>query len=267
MRKRLKRLFSLPAIPSWIIIIWKVLERLDTMTFILEQSAPIWKFLSSPLGTWVVLLIGFGILIYIVVRPEKKHVIPGGISAPSMAETINKKQPETHPSWLTKIYESDKANLESLLMVQKVSVSCQSDPMAGGHITFAFDVFNASVMTVKVASVNGYILFQGNNFYDKPDPLTSRTIPHAVMNTVRIRQRILPEVAKTIDDGVHAIDGIVVSFDFRNVSILIEEDTSIGMGASCILNIAEVMEFRVKESSMRGHHFHQWERIGLTHND
>ena len=73
MEKRLKRLYSLPSIPSWILIVWKVVDRLDTMNFIMEQLNPILKFLSSDLGTILVLLVGFGILIYVVVRPEKKR--------------------------------------------------------------------------------------------------------------------------------------------------------------------------------------------------
>ena len=72
MVQRLKRLYSPAAIPSWIIILWKITEALDTMSSIVDWISPVWKFLSSPTGTIVLLAIGFGILIYLVVKPEKK---------------------------------------------------------------------------------------------------------------------------------------------------------------------------------------------------
>jgi len=175
---------------------------------------------------------------------------------------VGKNQLETHPSWLTNIYENDKVNLKALLIVQRETISCECDPVMGGQIDFMFDVFNASVISVKVASViDGYIVFQGRKFHDKPDPLTSHIISHGEKSTVTIRQRILPEVAKAIDNSARNVDSDILCFDFRGVPILIEEDTVIGKGASCPLNIAETMKFRVKESSMKGHHFYQWERI------
>lgn len=181
-------------------------------------------------------------------------------SAPSTAGTINEKQPETYLSWLTAVYESDKVNLKTLLKVQNVSISDQSSPTMGGYIEFIFDVFNASIMAVKVASeIDGYIVFQGIAFYDKPEPVSPYSIPHAEMSRIMIRQRILPEVAKVIDDGANTEDGITISFNFRNVRILIEEDIAIGKGASSILKIPEVVECHVKESSQRGHPYHRWE--------
>ncbi len=41
------------------------------MTSTFDWINPVWQFLSSPIGTIVLLLAGFGILIYLVVRPEK----------------------------------------------------------------------------------------------------------------------------------------------------------------------------------------------------
>ena len=85
MRQRLKRLYSPRAIPSWIIILWKIAETGDTMSSIIDWLSPAWQFLSSPVGTIVLLLIGFGILIYVVVKPEKKQtkmateLLPQGI--------------------------------------------------------------------------------------------------------------------------------------------------------------------------------------------
>ena len=46
------------------------------MTAIFNWINPVWNFLSSPIGTAVLLLIGFGILIYLVVKPEKKPRVP-----------------------------------------------------------------------------------------------------------------------------------------------------------------------------------------------
>ena len=43
------------------------------MSSIIDWLSPAWQFLSSPVGTIVLLLIGFGILIYLVVKPEKKR--------------------------------------------------------------------------------------------------------------------------------------------------------------------------------------------------
>lgn len=75
MRKRINRLRSKPAIIGWgsfAVFIWKILENLDTLKGVVENMNAVWNFLSTPIGMLVLLLVGFVILGYLVLRPEKK---------------------------------------------------------------------------------------------------------------------------------------------------------------------------------------------------
>ena len=70
-RLRLKQLYSPPGIIGWAIITWKVLDLMDTATFVLDAVKPVWEFMQSPTGAVVLLVLGFGLLTYVVLRPEK----------------------------------------------------------------------------------------------------------------------------------------------------------------------------------------------------
>ena len=76
-----KRLFSLQALPGWALAIWKVIETVDTVSFVVSTVNSVWSFLTSPTGDLVVLIIGFSLLILAVLRPRwyltrRPHPVP-----------------------------------------------------------------------------------------------------------------------------------------------------------------------------------------------
>jgi hypothetical protein len=162
----------------------------------------------------------------------------------------------------------DRFHLRDLLIVRNERLLQQNlDPIMGGQLQFAFDVFNGSILpVVKVGySITGNLMVQSREFHDRVEPQTPMPIYHGNWATIAIKQRILPEVIKEIRDGASKSDGIVLSFDFKNVHIYAEDEGGTqGLSLQNTLNIAEIIKFRVKRDNIKDADFYTWKRIYET---
>jgi hypothetical protein len=70
LRSRAERLFRRIAIPGWALIVWTVIEKIDTANFIRESFAPVWTFAKSPAGTLVLMICGFVWLVLVIIWPR-----------------------------------------------------------------------------------------------------------------------------------------------------------------------------------------------------
>jgi hypothetical protein len=139
----------------------------------------------------------------------------------------------------------DRANLTGLLVVRNERLfHYVLDPVMGGELHFAFEVFNGSILTVKLGNdVKGNMFIQGKKCHDEIEPLKPVTIDHGIWDTVMIKQRVLPELVKEIRDGASNQGGIVLRFNLRNLYINIEEAGSKGVNP---LKVVLEMEYTVK---------------------
>jgi hypothetical protein len=154
----------------------------------------------------------------------------------------------------------DRAHLRELLVVRNERLLLwKLDPVMGGELQFEFDVFNGSVLPVKVGySVEGNLMVQSRPFHDIAEPQKSLSLEHGIWDTIAIKQRMLPEVVKEIKDDASQSSGIILRFDFHNVHIHIEEDSiTKDVGLQNNLKIVETMEFRVKHEAG----IYSWQRL------
>jgi hypothetical protein len=153
-----------------------------------------------------------------------------------------------------KLMAYDRYHLGDSLVVQNARLSHYSfNTVGGGQLHFTFDVFNGSILEVNVGgNVEGELLANHNNFHDKIEKLESATIPHINWGTVSIKQRVLPQVCgeiitKARDDP----DGILLSFNFNDVKIHIDERYPVSTSISQYLKIPEKLAYRIKMRELK----------------
>ncbi len=177
-----------------------------------------------------------------------------------MLESVEHRKPMLVDSTLERMVIRDRANLARLILVlnQKL-VQHRLDPVMGGEFQFAFDVFNGSVLSVKVgSSVQGHLLILDRKCHDMAEPLQSLTIDHGSSSTIMIKQRILPEVVKQIGDGASKPEGIRLRFAFNDISISVQEEQSQATSLALSLTGIADMEFRVKRDNSSYADFCTW---------
>lgn len=69
---RLRRVFTKQAIPPWLITGWAALDAASNIDFVRQDGAAVLKFLVTPAGNLLVLVIGLAWLVFLAMRPENK---------------------------------------------------------------------------------------------------------------------------------------------------------------------------------------------------
>ncbi|MBQ10575.1 MAG: hypothetical protein CMJ45_03385 [Planctomyces sp.] len=67
---RVRRLFTLPAIPSWLVLVWKAADFLDTSDSLISWGKPIVAFLANDSGTLALLAVALLGLTLSVIGPD-----------------------------------------------------------------------------------------------------------------------------------------------------------------------------------------------------
>jgi len=190
MRQRLKRLYSLQAIPSWIIILWKIAEVGDTMSAVIGWLSPAWQFLSSPFGTILLLIIGFGVLIWLVVKPEGKKTRASIQQSVCVTKVL--------PSWFEEVIESDKASLGSRIYWREYSWHWDGLKRADSYIELTLTVINATCFPILVAGVSGRFQIMGQECSVPIEKEGKTRISHGSSAGIRIRQWLSPDMMNLI---------------------------------------------------------------------
>lgn len=157
----------------------------------------------------------------------------------------------------------DRANLQKLLIIQNEKLfQWNLDTIMGGELQFTFDVFNGSILSVKVGYlVDGYLFIQSRKCHDMAEPLSSLTLDHGLCGTIMIKQRLLPEVCKEIREGASKSDGIVLNLGFENVHIYMDETEILEPNPNNFLKISPNMKFHVKRDDYPNADFYKWKSI------
>ena len=71
LRSRAERLFRGIAVPGWVLVVWTVIEKIDTANFIKESFGPLLAFAKSPTGTLLLMFCGFAWLVLVIVWPRR----------------------------------------------------------------------------------------------------------------------------------------------------------------------------------------------------
>lgn len=66
-----KRLFQGWAFPGWLLLGWKLLNFASNLAFVASGAAPVWRFLNSPLGNLLTIVIGLAWLFAVVLWPRR----------------------------------------------------------------------------------------------------------------------------------------------------------------------------------------------------
>ena len=204
----------------------------------------------------------------LTLKPVKRHVdVNTRVIVSNTQEQLASQDRELLDSYKRQA-NYDKFHLRDLLVVRNEKLlEWNLDPIMGGQVQFAFEVFNGSILpTVKVGySIDGYLMAQHRPFHDKVEMQSPSLIYHGQWGTIVIKQRMLPEVVNEIRDGASKTDGIILHFDFQNVHIYGEESGgNEGLNSQNILNIVQTMKFRVKRDDIKVADFYTWKRIYET---
>lgn len=193
-----KRLTQRDAIPGWLLVFWKLMGELSTMSFLRGTLKPIWNFLTSPTGNLVVIVAGFAWLASVAFWPRKAAVSPAPV------EPDEYDYPVPVPSgpeitWGDKLEADDAQHTNERVIV----VSCEpelhllapTDP----YIDFKFTFVNATIFHLMSQNIDGPAYFGRDPIPQQPtliDPPLS--LRHGSKQWIKIRQFVSRELANTL---------------------------------------------------------------------
>lgn len=187
------------------------------MSSIIDWLNPTWQFLSSPVGTRVLLVIGFGILIYLVVKPEKKQDKTATELPPQGIKSI--------PSWLEQELSSD---------LQRVYKGMRGRPTRWDFSGIYnrepyFEVFveltNTTIFTFSLKGVSGFMKIAGEPCINSPQVSTRFSIKRDEPADIRVRQPIAPETVAIIQGEGAGNSNQEIEFNLGEVIFEIENAT------------------------------------------
>ena len=203
-RRRLKRLISIPAIPSWIVIIWKIAEQVDSIMGVFERAQTVLGFLSSPLVSNILLLIGLAVLAWLVLKPEsKKNTLSDEQLANQMKAELRKDSDEFARSLFI---HNPAFNWSPLL---------NTDP----YFTVDFYIYSSSIYRLNIGDK-----YEGNMCY-VVEPMEPRVevekpikdLARSSTDFIRLRQWVSPARMRQI-----RLDRGQISLNFSHVNIRVE---------------------------------------------
>ena len=215
MGQRLKRLYSLRAIPSWIIILWKIAEAADTMSSIIDWLSPARQFLSSPAGTVVLLVIGFGILVYLVVKPEKKQDKTATELPPRGIKAI--------PSWLEQELSSDLKRVPKGMRGRATEWNFSGIYNREPYFEVFVELTNTTIFTFGTRSLSGFMKIAGEPCINPPQVSPRFDIKRDEPANICVRQPIGTGTVGIIQDARNSNQEI--EFNLGEVIFEIENTT------------------------------------------
>lgn len=132
---------------------------------------------------------------------------------------------------------SDKRNLTKLVFAEKYTASFANVSEYGGYIDFLFHLVNSSILGTKLErSGEGHVVFEGDPQHVGDDPIELERVPevpgiqldHGERKALKLRQWLLPEVAKKIIYGAKRDEGREIGFSFAGVEISMTSQTLLG---------------------------------------
>ncbi len=229
-RKRFKRLFTIQAIPSWLIILWKLAEKVDTMTSIFGWLPPVWLFLSSSNGTLVLLLAGFGVLIYLVAKPEKqpsaKPTVPTNESKMVIARGQLRAGDDTRGklgSWLLQELTREKQMPRNFIQVRPDWFGLYLDSISGPYVLFRFAIRTSTMHAFEFVPQNtsGHIKYMKQDLARVPEAedQTHDKLTRETQTMLAVKQFLEPSAADHFRKLHANRDVPEASFEFSDLNI------------------------------------------------
>jgi hypothetical protein len=160
------------------------------------------------------------------------------------------------------LIEADNHRLTDSVLVIKELVSNCVIALRESWLEFSFEVFNISGDTLRIGhEVDGTIIFQGNRLHKKPVPSIPQDIHGGSRATVTIKQPLTWTEAAIIEVGSRKVDGVSITFDFRDLRVSVEEAAaSPEKWPKGMLALKKRRTYRVRQNS-RLRELYLWERI------
>ncbi len=215
MRQRLKRLYSLKAIPSWVVILWKIAETGDTMDSIVSWLSPAWQFLASPTGTTVLLIIGFGILIYLVAKPEKQQ--------DKTASELPSRGIKEIPSFPEKELSCDLKRIAKAMRGRATRWDFSGIYNRESYFEIFVELTNTTIFTFSLKSLSGFMKIARQPCVNQPQVSTKFNMRRDEPTTIRVRQPIASKTVTIIQDAGN--NNQEIEFDLGEVKFGIENTT------------------------------------------
>ncbi len=97
MRKRLRSLFKVIAIPAWAILLWETAEPLERVEYINDKRRQVWELAVTPEGRVLLLIGGFLWLTAVILWPELKERLPAALTFTTVDERLEKVESQQIP--------------------------------------------------------------------------------------------------------------------------------------------------------------------------
>ena len=208
------------------------------MSSIIDWLSPAWQFLSSPVGTILLLIIGFGILIYLVVKPEKKKAEETDIQ-PSIPDITQK-----YADWMATAIQDDVHDLPGCILIDEPHICWEHlEEREDAYIEFNFDIWSSSVFFLEISKqVEGHIYFRAGELERIPE-ITRKASQLSHLRRSRSAQLTIRQwLSFPVKVRMKTEYGSQVEFDFSQVNILVVATLPDGsQGSTCRLPIPNVV--------------------------
>ncbi len=186
------------------------------MNSIIDWLSPAWQFLSSPVGTIVLLLIGFGILIYLVVKPEKKQ----GKTATDLPSRGIKEIPSLPEQELLSDLKRMPKGMRGRVTRWDFSGIYNREP----YFDVSMELTNTTIFTFSLRSLSGFMKIAEEPCSNPPQVSTRFSIKRDEPADIRVRQPIAPKTVAIIQDAGN--NNKEIEFHLGEVVFAIENDTN-----------------------------------------
>jgi hypothetical protein len=167
------------SVPLWKLA-YKTIDAWGNLQMVTDYLPRIWQFLSSTAGTFVVMFLGFALIVLQLYRQSKQPAAT------------------TKYEWLHEIAASQARDISSYVIIERVVML--DLPSATPSISFELLIRNSSNYHVAIDDrIEGFILFEGRSLhYQAKVEKKSDELPPREIGGLRIEQPLRPEEAERI---------------------------------------------------------------------
>lgn len=219
---RVKRLFEGYALPGWLLLGWKLLNFVSNVVFATSRAGSVWRFLTSPLGNLLTILVGLAWLFAVALLPRRE----GKPTHPAAAVPVPAKTDSEADlcEALRQIADDDSAKIRERVRQVSQRIEFHFAPGSDPYIDIVTDLWNGSVFDlVSCGEILGHGIYAGNQLAAEPrvivpvEPMLLR-LKHGDTLTFTVRQFLSTEVA----DMMWANRNRGVAVDFQPVAVSFE---------------------------------------------